>query len=127
MGDTRECNEFPLVHEKPKAASSLSRRRKLFPTPRWIFVVIFMGIIGLSLLAPTVIAGEHGEDGKLEHVVTTDNKTGISLFLADLYNNHRFLYSLFVTMTMAILGMVVALVTEVGLKLLGVKKALRLH
>ena len=86
-----------------------------------------IGIIGLSLLAPTVIAGGHGDEGKLEHVVTTDNKTGISLFLADLYNNHRFLYSLFVTMTMAILGMVVALVTEVGLKLLGVKKALRLH
>jgi hypothetical protein len=86
-------------------------------------VVIIISVILINVTALPAAAGEHDEGGKLEHAVTTDGKTGVNLILAQLYNEHRLQYSLVVTLTMAILGIVVAQVTEWLLKLLGAKKA----
>jgi hypothetical protein len=65
--------------------------------------------------------GGHDEEGKLEHVVSLEGKTGINLLLAKWYNENRWLYALVVTGTMAVLGIVVGQITEVTLKLFGIK------
>ncbi len=86
-------------------------------------VIILGSVILINVTALPAAAGEHDEEGELEHAVTTDGKTGINLILAQLYNEDRLMYSLVVTLTMAILGIVVAQVTEWLLKLVGAKKA----
>ncbi len=81
----------------------------------------------MVIAVPTAAAGGHGDTGELEHKITTADKTGINLLLAQLYNDHRLVYSLVVTLTMAFLGIVVALATELLLKLLGARKLGRVH
>jgi hypothetical protein len=74
------------------------------------------------LIAPvTVFAGGHGEDEQVAQVISTEGKSGVSLFLIDLYNDHRMLYALLVTAVMAVLGMVVATGTEIVLRTVGLK------
>ncbi len=92
-----------------------------------ILSITLVCLLLTAFLSPPVLAGGHGETGKLEHRVSTENKSGLNLFLSKLYNDHRLLYSLVVTFTMAILGIVVAQVTDFVLKLLGAKKASRMH
>jgi ABC-type phosphate/phosphonate transport system permease subunit len=88
---------------------------------RWAFLIALVALA--ALLVTPVLAGGHGETSQLEHVVTEKGKSGISLSLAQLYNQQRFLYAVVVTLTMAVLGMVVAQVTELVLKLLGAKRS----
>jgi hypothetical protein len=86
-------------------------------------VIIIISVFLINVTAQPAAAGGHGDEGQLEHTVTTDGKTGVNLILAQLYNEHRLQYSLVVTLTMAILGIVVAQVTEWLLKLVGAKKS----
>ena len=90
---------------------------------RWKpITVLLIGIICIGSVIPvSAIAGGHGDTGKLKYVVSEEGKTGISLILAKLYNNNRLLYALVVTFTMAFLGMIVAQVTELILKTVGVR------
>ncbi|MEW5994444.1 MAG: hypothetical protein AB1744_08605 [Candidatus Zixiibacteriota bacterium] len=78
--------------------------------------------IATMLCAVSASAGGHEETGKLEHRVTTEGKSGLNLWLSELYNDQRLLYSLVVTLTMAILGICVAQLTELFLRLAGAKK-----
>ena len=88
----------------------------------WPLVFFVVLVISMAILIPTAAAVGHGDTGELEHKITTADKTGLNLLLAQLYNDHRLIYSLVVTLTMAFLGMVVALATELLLKLLGARK-----
>jgi hypothetical protein len=78
--------------------------------------------LALFFCLHSAIAQEHEEDGKLEHVVATDNISGVSLLLANLYNNERLLYALAVTFMMATLGIIVGQATDFLLKVLGIKR-----
>lgn len=64
---------------------------------------------------------EHEDAGKLEHKVSLEGKSGANLLLAKWYNENRLLYALVVTATMAVLGVVVGQITELVLRLIGVK------
>ena len=76
----------------------------------------------LILLPITLLAGGgHGEDEEVSQVISTEGKTGVSLFLITMYNDHRLIFALMVTAVMAILGMTVASVTEVFLRAIGVR------
>ena len=75
----------------------------------------------IVLLPVLVFAGGHGEDEEIAQVISTEGKTGVSLFLINLYNDHRLLYALLVTATMAFLGMVVGQVTEMILRAFGIR------
>ncbi|UCG52900.1 MAG: hypothetical protein JSW58_04910 [Candidatus Latescibacterota bacterium] len=79
------------------------------------------GIVMAVVVAPALAGGGHDEEGKLEHVVSLEGKSGVNLILARWYNENRVLYALVVTATMALLGIVVGQVTEWVLKLVGVK------
>jgi ABC-type phosphate/phosphonate transport system permease subunit len=93
----------------------------------WPLVFFVVLVISMVILVPTVAAGGYGDTDALEHKVTTADKTGLNLLLTQLYNDHRLIYSLVVTLTMAFLGMVVALATELLLKLLGARKLGGIH
>ena len=87
--------------------------------PRGLMVVFLCCLI---LLPITLLAGGgHGEDEDVSQVISTEGESGISLFLIDMYNNHRLLFALMVTAIMAFLGMTVASVTEVFLRAIGVR------
>ena len=85
-----------------------------------ILVALLFSVLLLSSL-PAFASGGHGDTGQLEHVVSLEGKTGLNLMLAELYNEDRLLYALVVTVTMAVLGIVVGQITEMILKLLGIK------
>jgi hypothetical protein len=85
-------------------------------------IVLLAGIFCLCGVAPAVASGDgHGDTEELKHRVELEGKTGFNLFLAETYNDNRPLYALLVTGIMAILGIAVAQITGLILKLAGVK------
>ena len=91
--------------------------------PRGLTELFVILCVAVCTFIPAALASdEHGEGGNLEHVVATDSLSGFSLFLADLYNEHRLLYALVVTATMALLGVMVALIADYVLRLVGFRK-----
>lgn len=66
--------------------------------------------------------GGHGEDAAISEIVDTQGKSGLSLFLANLYNDHRLMYALLVTATMAVLGMIVAQIADLVLRAVGAQR-----
>jgi len=75
----------------------------------------------LFCFSPAYAEGDHGDSGSLEHKVPVDNKSGVNLWLAVLYNDHRFLFALVVTFSMAIMGIIVGYASNVVLKRIGLK------
>jgi len=61
------------------------------------------------------------KEGLLEMHVDTSKLEGIRLWLTNLYNTQRFLFAVVVTLTMATIGTTFALMTDIILKLLGLK------
>ena len=82
-----------------------------------LLVILTTGLV--LLMTPPAQAGGHGEDEEISETVSTEGKTGVSLFIVNLYNDQRLLYSLLVTAGMALLGMVVGQATEIVLRLVG--------
>ena len=84
------------------------------------------GVILLLVLVaccPVVLAGgDHGDEAAISEIVSTDGKSGLSLFIADLYNDHRLAYAFLVTTTMAVLGMAVAQIADLVLRALGAQR-----
>lgn len=98
----------------------MSMRSWFLRKPTALLAVILASI----LIFPLILSAgdDHEEGGNLDYVVPTDSLSGLSLFLADLYNEHRLLYALIVTATMALLGILVALITDYLLRLIGFRK-----
>jgi hypothetical protein len=86
------------------------------------FGVAAYGLVIWLLGSAASFAGEHEEAGNFEHVVNTDGLSGINLFLATLYNEHRLAYAVVVTLVMAALGILVAFVTDYLLRIIGLRK-----
>ena len=78
--------------------------------------IIALGIVALAVLGSV---GEGAE--QLGHRVSLEEKTGVVLLLANWYNESRLVYALVVTGAMAILGVVVGQITELALKIIGVR------
>jgi len=78
-------------------------------------------IIIASLCPVLVFAGGHEDTGDLDHKVDLENQSGINLVIAKLYNDHRLLFALAVTVTMAVVGIIIGQVTGVLLRILGLK------
>jgi hypothetical protein len=89
----------------------------------WRLAVMLLAILVcmLSSAAPVWASGDgHGDTAELRHVVDLEGKTGFNLFMARIYNDNRLLYALFVTGVMAVMGIVVAKITGLVLRLIGV-------
>ncbi|MEW5796223.1 MAG: hypothetical protein AB1772_07655 [Candidatus Zixiibacteriota bacterium] len=76
----------------------------------------------LQLPAMSLLASE-GLDipEALEKKVPLENLSGISLFFARTYNENLWLYALYCTVMMAVVGMLIALATDVVLKAIGME------
>jgi hypothetical protein len=95
---------------------------KFYHTKYLMAILLIAGVTAVGAITPALASGEgHGDTEELKHQVDLEGKTGFNLFLARTYNNNRLLYALVVTAVMAVLGIVVAQVTETVLKLIGVK------
>ena len=66
--------------------------------------------------------GEIGgkQETALNKKIDTKDLSGINLWIADLYNNDRFLYAVVVTSVMALLGSIMAFGTDLVLKYFGI-------
>jgi hypothetical protein len=85
-----------------------------------LWVIIFnLLLLGLPIWA---WAGGGGEKAsKLEHKVDLANLSGINLMFAKWYNESIWLYALVATVLMGVIGLAIALVTDVILKLVGLE------
>jgi hypothetical protein len=95
-----------------KSAASLI----VFITTLFIAALLFVAF------HPTeVFADGHGESGELQHKVDLENKSGLSLIIARLYNENRLLFAIAVTATMAVMGVIIGQITGFLLRILGLK------
>ena len=76
-------------------------------------------LLGLPVLAWASGGGEKAT--KLERKVDLANLTGINYLVASWYNDNIWLYALIVTVVMGVLGLAIALVTDVILKMIGLE------
>jgi hypothetical protein len=88
-----------------------------------IFLIgLYFGVIAAASLYPALVfAGGHEDAGDLEHKVDIENQSGVNLIIAKLYNDNRLLFALAVTVTMAVVGIIIGQITGVLLRFLGLK------
>lgn len=89
---------------------------------RWLLTGVFLIMVVLACCPVVSAGGGHGENAAISETVDTAGKTGIGLYLANLYNNDRLMYALLVTATMAVLGMIVAQVADIVLRVIGAQR-----
>lgn len=95
---------------------------RLYHSRNLLAIMLIAGLIAAGAITPALASGEgHGDTEELKYEVDLEGKTGFNLFLAEIYNNNRLYYALVVTVTMAVLGMMVALITEQVLRVIGVR------
>lgn len=83
---------------------------------RIIFSVLYL----LLIFFPSYLAFAHGAEGEpIPDTVPLDKLSGITLWLAQLYNDDKLLFALLVTVTMGIVGLLLGLLTDLFLKLFG--------
>ncbi len=69
-------------------------------------------LIALVWLLPVVVHAQHSEEGNLVHVADTRHITGFNLFIANLYNTDRLLFTLFAVGLTAVLGLVLGMLMD---------------
>jgi ABC-type phosphate/phosphonate transport system permease subunit len=83
-----------------------------------LWVVIFnLGLLGLPTLA--FAAAEKAE--ALEKKIDVTKLTGLNYFFASWYNDNMWLYAIIVTVLMGVIGLLIALVTDIILKMIGME------
>jgi ABC-type phosphate/phosphonate transport system permease subunit len=83
------------------------------------FWVIIFNLILLSVPSTLWAAAEKAE--ALEKKVDVSKLSGINYFFASWYNDNMWLYAIIVTVLMGVVGMLIALVTDVILKMIGME------
>lgn len=89
-----------------------------------VLVPVLVNLVLMFVFAAipsTALADGHEESGKLEHRVDLENKSGINLFIGKLYNDHRVLFALVVTFTMAVMGIIIGQAAGYLLRLCGLR------
>jgi hypothetical protein len=86
------------------------------------FCVLILTVI-VQILPRQVWAAGEGLDipEALERKVSVEGLSGIPLFFAQMYNDNLLLYAIVCTVLMAVVGMAIALVTDVVLKIMGME------
>ena len=79
-------------------------------------------LFGLSVFLWSLPAlASEGPTAALEHRASTVGLGGLSLFLTNLYNDRRLAFAVFMTVTMAVCGMIIAFTMDALLQSLGLK------
>ena len=75
-----------------------------------------------QLIPGLVLAGGTSEKAELlERTVPLEGLSGITLFFARTYNENLWLYAIYCTVLMAVVGIVIAFVTDIALKAMGLE------
>ena len=83
-----------------------------------LWVVIFnLGLLGLPTLA--FAAAEKAE--ALEKKIDVTKLGGLNYFFASWYNDNMWLYAIIVTVLMGVIGLAIAVVTDLILKMIGME------
>jgi hypothetical protein len=91
----------------------------------WVKIILisFAVLILLNLFLLThALAQENEGKGKFSNVVSVEGKTGLSLIIANIYNDQRWLFALGGTLIMAALGLSFGQILEMVIKALGIKR-----
>jgi hypothetical protein len=83
-----------------------------------ILVVIFNCFL---LTLPTLVWGAAEKAEALEKKVNLSNLSGLNYFFGKWYNENMWLYAIIVTVLMGVMGMLIALVTDIILKMIGME------
>ncbi len=84
------------------------------------FLVIICNFFLLAVPAPLVWAAAEKAEA-LEKKVDVTKLSGINYFFASWYNDNMWLYATIVTVLMGVVGMLIALVTDIILKMIGME------
>jgi hypothetical protein len=84
----------------------------------WIIIVNLM-VVSLPVLSWA--GGGGGKVEKLYHKVDLTNLTGLNYLFAKWYNDNLWLYAIIVTVLMGVIGLIIAVVTDVILKMVGME------
>jgi ABC-type phosphate/phosphonate transport system permease subunit len=84
------------------------------------FWVIIFNLVLLSVPSALVWAAAEKAEA-LEKKVDVTKLSGINYFFASWYNDNMWLYALIVTVLMGVVGMLIAVVTDVFLKMIGME------
>ena len=82
----------------------------------WVIIFNFF-LLGL----PTLVWAAAEKAETLEKKVDVTKLSGINYFFASWYNDNMWLYALIVTVLMGVVGMLIAVVTDVFLKMIGME------
>ena len=74
-------------------------------------IMLFM-ILFLICLPVIALDNNQEETDEFEHRVSTEGKSGLSLWLINLYNDHRMVYAIVTTVAMAGFGGLIALIVD---------------
>ena len=81
---------------------------------------LYLLLVTITLFCPSYLfAGEKGNENAITNKVDTSNLSGISLWLVNLYNEERVVFALVVTLSMAVIGILIAKIADLVLKLVG--------
>ncbi|MCK9375282.1 MAG: hypothetical protein M0P73_03925 [Syntrophobacterales bacterium] len=84
------------------------------------FWVIIFNLILLSVPSALVWAAAEKAE-MLEKKVDVTKLSGLNFFFASWYNDNMWLYAIIVTVLMGVLGLAIALVTDIILKMIGME------
>ncbi len=71
------------------------------------------------ILQPYSALAHGGEGEPIPDQVSLENLSGITLWLAQLYNDEKLLFALLVTFSMGIIGIILGFLTDIVLKIFG--------
>lgn len=79
--------------------------------------------VAILVAVPALVTATEGLDvpEALEKTVSLDGLTGISFFFARAYNENAWLYAVYCAGTMGLVGVLIAVVTDVILKAIGME------
>jgi ABC-type phosphate/phosphonate transport system permease subunit len=85
---------------------------------RWIIMVNLM-LVSLPVLSWAGGGGEKAD--KLIRKVDLTTLTGLNYIFAKWYNDNLWLYAIIVTLLMGVIGLIIAVVTDIILKMIGME------
>jgi hypothetical protein len=75
----------------------------------------------LLAVSSTLVWGAAEKAEALEKKIDVAKLTGLNYFFASWYNDNMWLYAIIVTVLMGVIGLLIALVTDVVLKMIGME------
>ena len=86
---------------------------------KWMIACLCFAAATAAVPDAASASGGHDDATALEYRVDTSKLSGFSLLLGNLYNGNKWLFAAVVTVTMAVMGAVIAVVVDFILRRLG--------